>query len=131
MPGPSPGTNEISLRRSRATDDLRSRALRRDAQVFVLVEHAVERVLVVLLDLEDADFPVGDVAVVVEADHTLQRLGLRGLDRVADIAAVDLLAPLGDALDGVEDDQRRVIGSDRVVLRLLSVFLRETLDPGL
>src|SRR3984893_19095443 len=81
-----------------------SRALRRDAQVFVLVEHAVERVLVVLLDLEDADFPVGDVAVVVEADHTLQRLGFRGLDRVADSAAVDLFARFGDALDRIEDD---------------------------
>src|SRR6266446_2065310 len=112
MPGPSPGMNEISYPQSRTTDDLGSRALRRDAQVFVLMEHAVERVLVVLFDLEDADFPVGDVAVVVEADDTLQRLGFRGLDRVADIAAVDLFAGFGDALDRIEDDQRRVVGGD-------------------
>src|SRR5205814_9641953 len=65
--------------------DRASRALGCDAEVFVLVQDTVERVLVVAFDLEDADFPVGDVAIVVEADHPLERLGFRGLDRVADI----------------------------------------------
>src|SRR5262249_46914581 len=54
----------------------RSRALRGDAQVFVLMEDVVERVFVVLLDLVDADHPVGDVAVLVKADLALQRLDL-------------------------------------------------------
>src|SRR5438094_9835396 len=108
-----------------------SRALRRDAEVFVLVENAVERMLVVLLDLEDADLPIGDVAVFVKADLALQRLGFRGLDRVADIGAVDLLAPFGNALHRIEDDESRVVGGDRVVFRLLTVFLGEALDPGL
>src|SRR6266581_1392144 len=78
-----------------------SRTLRGDAQVFVLMENAVERVLLVLFDLKDADFPVGDVAVLVKADLALQRLGFRGLDRVADIGAVDLLARFGNALDRI------------------------------
>src|SRR6266568_1860920 len=108
-----------------------SRALRGDAEVFVLVENAVERVLVVLFDLKDADLAVGDVAVFVEADLALQGLGLRGLDRVADIGAVDLLARFGDALHRIQDDERGIIGGDRIVLRLLPVFLGEALDPRL
>src|SRR6266700_3785720 len=108
-----------------------SRARRGDAEVFVLVENAVERVLVVLFDLEDADLAVGDVAVLVKADLALQRLGFRGLDRVADIGAVDLLAPFGDALDCIEDDERRIVGGDRIVLGLLPVFFGEAVDPRL
>ena len=47
------------------------------------MQHVIEREFVFLVDLENADDPVRDVAILVEADLSLQRLDLRGLERVA------------------------------------------------
>jgi len=40
------------------------------------MQHIIEREFVVLVDLEDADDPVRDVAILVEADLALQRFDL-------------------------------------------------------
>src|SRR5215469_6887902 len=105
-----------------------SRALRCDADVLVLVKDIVERILVVFFDAEDADHPVGDVAIVVKADFALQGLQMRRLDGVAHRIAGDLLAGCCDPLDRVEDNEGGVVGRYRVILGLLTVFLSKFLD---
>src|ERR1700688_2078567 len=59
--------------------------LRRHADVLVLVDHVVVLKLRIVLDLEDADHPAVDVAVLVERDLALHGLELGALDRVADV----------------------------------------------
>ena len=54
----------------------------------------------VVMDFEDADHLVDDVAVLVERDGTLQRIDLRALDGIAHRVAIDRLAAGGHALDG-------------------------------
>src|SRR5208282_4885020 len=63
--------------------------LRRHADVLVLVDYVVVLKLRVVLDLEDADHPAVDVAVLVERHLALERLDLRSLDRVADVGVID------------------------------------------
>src|SRR5947209_14862308 len=103
------------------------RALWGDAHELVLMQHVIQREFVVLLDLVDADHLARDVAVFVEADLALQRLNLAGLDRIADVDPVHLLTRFSDPFDRIENDQRRVICCQRVVLRLLVILFDETL----
>ena len=72
--------------------DRGSRACGRHPKILVLVEDVVERILVVPGNPEDANHPVLDIAIGVEADLALQGLDVRLLDRVANRIAGDLLA---------------------------------------
>src|SRR5580693_2257930 len=80
----------------------RLRALRRRSFVSVLMDDVVVRVLRVVPVLKHAHDLRQHVAVLIEGDFALQRLELGGLHGVADVGAIDLLAALGNALDGVE-----------------------------
>ena len=88
--------------------------LRRDPEIFVLVQNGFGRKLRVLMGLEDADRPVFDVTVFVEADDPLQGLDRPGLNGVAHRRAGHRCTRLGDPLDCVERHLHRVIGGDRV-----------------
>ncbi len=79
-------------------------------------------------NLKDADDPVFDIAVGVEADLALQRLDVRVLDCVAHRGAGDLLARGRDPLDRVENDERRIVGRDRVIVGLLAIFFDKMFD---
>src|SRR6185312_16441957 len=63
----------------------RLRSGRRHANVLVLELDIVQRVGGILVDLEDADDLVVDVAVLVERNLALQRLHMGGLDGVAHV----------------------------------------------
>ena len=57
------------------------------ADVLILVNDIVQRVLRALLDLEDADDMIGEIAVFVEGDLSLQGVDVGVLDRVTNIAS--------------------------------------------
>src|SRR5262249_32751800 len=105
--------------------------LRRHADVLVLTDDVVVRRLRIVLDLKDADDAVLEIAVLVERDRTLQSLEIGGLHGVPHVRAVDRLAALDHALDGVDDDERAVIGGDRIVARRVLVRLLELLHESL
>src|SRR5215472_11659793 len=54
--------------------------LRCHSEIFVLVKNIIDRIFVVVLVSEYADGPVLDVAVLVEADRSLQCLHIGALD---------------------------------------------------
>src|SRR5579863_549338 len=85
------------------------RRFRRYADVLVLVLDVVLRRGGVMMDLEDADHLVDDVAVLVERDGALQTVYAGRLDRVADGVVVDGLPARRHALDGVGNHQDGII----------------------
>src|SRR5262249_29867978 len=117
-------------RRSREAllPSITSRALRRDPEILVLMQDLVERILVVLGDTKDADHSVLQIAIVVEGDFALDRLDMASLHGVPHRLAGDLSAGGRHSLYRIENDQRRIVGGDRIVLWLLSKFFGKAGD---
>ena len=91
--------------------------LRCYAQVFVLVETVVVGESWIVLDLEDADDPLQDVAILVKSHFSRQRLKLSSLDRITDSVSVHWLAACRHTLDRVKNDERgaKVVSHGRYV----------------
>src|SRR5262249_15460150 len=80
-----------------------------------------DELVLAVLDLEDRDDLVLEIAVVVEVDHALQGRQVGLLSVVADVRPGDGLAVFDDTADGVTDYQYRVVGGQRIVIWRLTV----------
>ncbi len=67
-----------------------------------------------MLHLEDTDNPVGQVAIRVERYLTLECIQPGGLDCVTHGRPRDGIAGSGHLFDGIQRDEGRVIGRDRI-----------------
>src|SRR6266700_4879283 len=104
-----------------------SSRLRRWFEILQLVRDVVQGVFVIVTVLEDADRAVENVAILVESHRSLQRVDMRTLDRVADVRAVHFLAAFRHCRDGSDDDLRRIIRGNRIIVRGRVIFLLEGL----
>src|SRR5271163_3168365 len=89
----------------------------RRTEILRLMNDVIFWELVVLLVLEDANRSILDVTVLVEGNNPLQCSEIGGLHCVANIRTIYFLAACRNLLDRIEDDERAVIGGDRIVVR--------------
>ncbi len=86
--------------------------LKRGSDVFVLVQDVIRREVRIVLYLENADDAAGQISVRVKRHLALEGIQFGCLDGVANCGPGDRLAGCSHLLDGVQRDQRGIVGGD-------------------